>query len=132
LVHGTDIGYCRFGPDKGDFGLNDLHETIRGGERVLIRQARSEDVALYPDFLRDVSAEDLRLRFFGRINELSATAIDKLAKLDYRHEMAFIALDEDTGHMLGLVRLIDELDEKTEQFTILVRSRSRVTGSAGC
>jgi hypothetical protein len=30
----------------------------------------------------------------------------------YRHEMVFIALDEDTGHMLGLVRLIAELDEK--------------------
>jgi hypothetical protein len=31
---------------------------------------------------------------------------------NYRHEMVFIALDEDTGHMLGLVRLIAELDEK--------------------
>ena len=36
--------------------------------------------------------------------------------------MAFVALDEDTGQMLGLVRLIDELDETTAQFAILVRS----------
>jgi acetyltransferase len=88
-----------------------------------------QDVALYADFLLDVSAEDLRLRFFARIVELSAAEAHKLSHLDYSHEMAFIALDEDTGQMLGLVGLKDELDEKTAEFAILVRSRM---GSAGC
>jgi hypothetical protein len=95
-------------PDEDDFGSSELHKTIPGGERVLIRRMRPDDMALYRDFLRDVSAEDLRLRFFARIAELSAAEIEKLSHLDYRHEMAFIALDEDTGHMLGLVRLKDE------------------------
>jgi acetyltransferase len=108
--------------------LNELHETIRGGEHVLIRPVRPEDMALYPDFLRDVSAEDLRLRFFARIAELSAEEVDKLRHLDYRHEMAFVALDEDTGRMLGLVRLKDELDEQTAEFAILVRSRLKGHG----
>jgi len=108
--------------------LSQLHETIRGGERVLIRRVRPEDMALYPDFLADVSPEDLRLRFFARIAELSAAEVDKLAHLDYGHEMAFIALDEDTGRMLGLVRLKDELDEETAEFAILVRSRLKGHG----
>jgi RimJ/RimL family protein N-acetyltransferase len=115
-------------PDKGDIRLSELREIIRGGERVLIRRMRLEDMALYPDFLGDVSAEDLRLRFFARIAELSAAEIHMLTHLDYRHEMAFIALDEDTGHMLGLVRLKDELDEKTAEFAILVRSRLKGHG----
>jgi acetyltransferase len=115
-------------PEKDDFSLSELHETIRGGERVLIRRVRPEDMALYADFLSDVSAEDLRLRFFARIAELSAAEIDKLSHLDYSHEMAFIALDEDTGQMLGLVRLKDELDEKTAEFAILVRSRLKGHG----
>lgn len=115
-------------PDKGDIGLSEFHETLQGGEHVLIRRARPHDMALYPEFLGDVSAEDLRLRFFGHIRELSAAEIDKLGHLDYRHEMAFIALDENTGQMLGLVRLIDELDEKTAQFAILVRSRLKGHG----
>jgi acetyltransferase len=115
-------------PDKGDVGLNELHETIRGGEHVLMRRARPEDMALYPDFLREVSAEDLRLRFFARIAELTAEESNKLAHLDYRHEMAFVALDEETGQMLGLVRLKDELDEKTAEFAILVRSRLKGHG----
>jgi acetyltransferase len=114
--------------DNDDLASRQLHETARGGERVLIRPLRPEDMALYPDFLGEVSAEDLRLRFFARIAELSAAEIEKLAHLDYRHEMAFIALDEDTGRILGLVRLRDELDERTAEFAIMVRSRLKGHG----
>ena len=113
-------------PDKRD--PRELHETVRGGERVLIRRLQPEDMALYPDLLREVSAEDLRLRFFADVAELSAEERDKLSHLDYRHEMAFIALDEDIGRMLGLVRLKDELDEQTAEFAILVRSRLKGHG----
>src|SRR5262245_66400822 len=115
-------------PDHGDLGWSEMHQTVGGGERVLIRRARPDDVALYRDFLADVSAEDLRLRFFANVGELSAEEMDKLRHLDYRHEMAFIALDEDTGQMLGLVRLKDELDERTAEFAILVRSRLKGHG----
>jgi acetyltransferase len=114
--------------DKDDPGLSELHETSRGGEHVLIRRLQPEDIALYRDFLSDVSAEDLRLRFFGRVAELSAAEIDRLAHLDYRHETAFIALDEGTGRILGLVRLKDELDEMTAEFAIMVRSRLKAHG----
>ena len=78
--------------------------------------------------MRDVSAEDLRLRFFAHIAALTAAERDKLSHLDYSHEMAFIALDEGTGRMLGLVRLKDELDEQTAEFEILVRSRLKGHG----
>jgi len=115
-------------PDKNDLGLNEEHETARSGERILIRPVRPEDTALYADFLADVSAEDLRLRFFARVTELSADEIDWLSHFNAQHGMAFIALDEDTGRMLGLVRLKDELDEETAEFAILVRSRLKGHG----
>src|SRR5215470_17555686 len=108
--------------------MSELHQTTRGGERVLIRPAQPGDMALYADFLRDVTPEDLRLRFFAHVAELSAEEVEKLKHLDYRHEMAFVALDEATGRMLGLVRLKDELDEKTAEFAILVRSRLKGHG----
>src|SRR5262245_9536134 len=72
-----------------------------------------------------------RICDFGSLRTLPSSAprrIDKLAHLDYRHEMAFIALDEDTGEMLGLVRLKDELDERTAEFAIMVRSRLKGHG----
>jgi acetyltransferase len=115
-------------PDKGDIGLNERHQTTRGGERVLIRPVRPEDRALYPGFLADVSAEDLRLRFFARIAELTADEIEWLGRLNHPHETAFIALGEDSGLMLGLVRLKDELDEQTAEFAILVRSQLKGHG----
>jgi acetyltransferase len=67
---------------------------LGAGEHVLIRPVQPEDMALYPDFLRDVSPDDLRLRFFAiaRVAELSAAEIKKLGHLDYSQEMAFVAL----------------------------------------
>jgi len=114
-------------PDK-EIGSGERHEATRGGEHIVIRRAEPKDKALYSDFLRDVSAEDLRLRFFAQVRELSAAEGDRLSHLDYSHEMAFIAHDETTGEMLGLVRLRDELDEETAEFAILVRSRLKGHG----
>ena len=115
-------------PDKTGIDLTERHETTQSGERVLIRPVRPQDMALYPDFLADVSADDLRLRFFARTAELSAAESEKLAHLDFTHDMAFVALDEDTGRLLGLVRLKDELDEETAEFAVLVRSRLKGHG----
>jgi acetyltransferase len=114
-------------PQKSELGSSELHQTVRGGEHVLTRRARSEDVALYRDFLADVSAEDLRLRFFADIAELSAAEGEKLAHLD-RHNIVFVGIDEETGQMLGLVRLKEELDEETAEFAIMVRSRLKGHG----
>lgn len=95
---------------------------------MLIRPAQPADQGLYRDFLRAVSADDLRLRFFAHVADLSAEEIEKLAHLDPRHEMLFVAIDESTREMLGLVRLKDELDEQTSEFSILVRSRLKGHG----
>jgi acetyltransferase len=114
-------------PDK-EIGSGERHEATRGGEHIVIRRAELEDKVLYLDFLRNVSADDLRLRFFAHIRELTAAEADKLGHLDYSHEMVFVALDEQTGQMLGLVRLKDELDEQTAEFAILVRSRLKGHG----
>jgi acetyltransferase len=92
--------------------MSEQPDTIRGGERVLVRQARPEDAALYPDFLADVSAEDLRLRFFARIAELSAAESHKLAHLA---EFAVLVRSRLKGHGLGWLlmhRVIDYAENK--------------------
>src|SRR5260370_926571 len=114
-------------PDKNAVESSELHQRVGGRGGVLIRPARPEGGALYRDFLAAVSAEDLRLRFLADVAELSAAEIDKLSHLD-SHNIAFVGLDEDTGRMLGLVRLKEELDEETAEFAILVRSRLKGHG----
>ena len=71
--------------------LNEAHLTLRDGTPVLIRRLVAEDAALYPDFLSDVTAEDLRLRFFGPMREVSHELLDKLIHYDPAYAMAFIA-----------------------------------------
>ena len=47
------------GPDP-DIASNEPHLILRDGAPVLIRRLVAEDAALYPDFLSEVTAEDLR------------------------------------------------------------------------
>ena len=108
--------------------LNEQHSTLRDGTPVLIRQLVAEDAALYPDFLSGVTAEDLRLRFFGPMHEVSHELLDKLIHYDPACAMAFIALDEQTQKMLGVVRLHDNTSGETAEFAILVRSRLKDHG----
>jgi N-acetylglutamate synthase-like GNAT family acetyltransferase len=104
------------------------HIKLLNSERVLLRPLKAEDAALYPDFLKDVMVEDLRLRFFAAMREVSPEMIDKLVHYDPAHAMAFIAIEEQTGRMLGVVRLHDDTGGETAEFAILVRSRLKGRG----
>ncbi len=104
------------------------HVTLHAGEKVLIRQLVPEDVALYPDFLSEVTSDDLRLRFFAPMREVSPEMIDKLIHYDPAHAMAFIAIEETTAKMLGVVRLHDDPNDESAEFAILVRSRLKGHG----
>ena len=103
--------------------LNEPHLTLHDGTRVLIRRLVADDAALYPDFLSDVTAEDLRLRFFAPIREVSHELLDKLIHYDPARAIAFIAIDEQSQKMLGVVRLHDDSSGEAAEFAILVRSQ---------
>ena len=104
------------------------HITLLTGEKVLIRQLMPEDVVLYPDFLAEVTADDLRLRFFAPMRQVSPEMIDKLIHYDPAQAMAFIAIEEATAKMLGVVRLHDDPHGDAAEFAILVRSRLKGHG----
>jgi RimJ/RimL family protein N-acetyltransferase len=111
-----------------EFASHQAHLTLRDGKPVLIRRLVAEDAALYPDFLSNVTAEDLRLRFFGPMREVSHELLDKLIHYDPACAMAFIAVDEQSQKMLGVVRLHDDTSAETAEFAILVRSRLKDHG----
>jgi hypothetical protein len=56
-------------PDDAELGTREVHQTAIGGEHVLIRRARPEDVALYRDFLAGVSP---RISDFGFLRTLAS------------------------------------------------------------
>jgi len=98
------------------------HDVLPDGTLVLMRPLRPEDAALYPEFIAHLTAEDLRLRFFSAIKELSEERIAALTHLDYADAMAFIAIDERTGMMLGVVRLHLDTDRQGGEYAVIVRS----------
>jgi RimJ/RimL family protein N-acetyltransferase len=104
------------------------HITLHDGEKVLIRPLKPEDAALYPDFLREITADDLRLRFFVPMREVRHELIEKLTHYDPKHAMAFVAIAESTNRMLGVVRLHDDREGDGAEFAILVRSHLKGHG----
>jgi RimJ/RimL family protein N-acetyltransferase len=98
------------------------HDLLSDGTRVLVRPLRPEDAALYPVFIAHVTAQDARLRFFVTIRELSDARIAELTQLDYSRAMAFIAIDEASGTMLGVVRLHLDADARSGEYAVIVRS----------
>src|SRR4029077_8107240 len=77
---------------------------------------------LIHDFLRHVSSEDLRLRFFAPIKEFTHEFIARLTQLDYARAMAFVAFDEATNQMAGVVRIHSDSIFESGEYAILLRS----------
>jgi acetyltransferase len=98
------------------------HAELRDGTKILVRPVRPEDEALYPPFLAAVTQQDLRLRFFAPVKEFGHTFIARFTQIDYARAMAFIAIEEPSGNMLGVVRLHADANYERGEYAILVRS----------
>lgn len=98
------------------------HITLSDGRAIYVRPIRPEDESLYGPFLAKTTAEDLRLRLFGLVKEFSHAFLARFIRIDYARAMAFIALDELTGEMLGVARLHDDSDKVSAEYAIIVRS----------
>ena len=96
--------------------------TLRDGSAILVRPIRPEDEALYADFFSGVTDEDLRLRFFSPVRNLSHTFIARFTQIDYARAMAFIAIERSSGKALGVVRLHANATYDSGEYAILVRS----------
>ncbi len=107
---------------RPDPALSEHHDVLPDGTRVFVRPLRHEDAALYPDFIAAVSIVDSRLRFFAPIRELSEHRIEEFTHFDPERAMAFIAIDEAAGKMLGVVRLHLDDDRQGGEYAVIVRS----------
>src|ERR1700753_3284091 len=74
----------------------------RAGKVLGVRPIRPDDEPMLQAFSRRLTAEDMRLRFFGPLRELSHEMAARLTQIDYDREMAFLLLDGDD--LLGVGR----------------------------
>jgi acetyltransferase len=98
------------------------HLQVKDGWRVFVRPIRPEDEPLIHNLLRHVTSQDLRLRFFSPMKEFTHEFIARLTQLDYARAMAFVAFDEATSELVGVVRLHSDSIYENGEYAILLRS----------
>ena len=89
---------------------------------ILMRPILPEDETLYEAFLARVTPADMRLRFFAAHKGLSHKFLARLTQIDYAREIAFVALAEASGELLGVSRFAADPDYERAEYAVLVRS----------
>jgi acetyltransferase len=95
-------------------------EVVHGGEMLRLRPIRPDDEALLQAFARRLTPEDIRMRFFGLLRELSHEMAARLTQIDYDREMAFLLLDG--KELLGVGRLAADPGFEQAEFALIVAS----------
>jgi acetyltransferase len=84
-------------------------ETImlRNGLRASIRRVAPADAALMQQFVRELTPEARRNRFFGSITELSARQLDRMTRFEQPGELGLVATCESAAgeRIVGVAQL---------------------------
>jgi acetyltransferase len=102
-----------------------LEEQVRthDGLEVMLRPIRPEDEPALRAAFKKLSPEDVRLRFFTPIRELSHQFAARLTQIDYNREMALVATPPDRpDDLLGVVRITMDPDNRRGEYAVVVRS----------
>jgi acetyltransferase len=102
--------------------------TTADGTPLLLRPVRPEDEELLRQFFTRVSPDDLRLRFFAPVKDFGHAFIARLTQLDYARAMAFFAIDESSGELVGGVRIHADANYQAAEYAITVRSDQQGRG----
>jgi acetyltransferase len=95
------------------------------GGRVLVRAIKPEDGAQHVEFFGSLTPEDVRMRMFVHMRELSPGQLARMTQIDYDREMAFIATrdrPDGTPETLGVARIVFDPDNVQGEFAVTVRS----------
>lgn len=95
---------------------------LAGGSRVAVRPIRPEDEPALVAFLKKISKEDLRLRFFAPMKEFTHPFVARLTQIDYARAMAFVAVEPGSEEFLAVVRMHSDSAYESAEYAILVRS----------
>ena len=88
---------------------------------VSLRPIKPEDEERFNVFMKSLSIETMRFRFFNIIKEMSHDTLTRYCNLDYDREIAVVAeLQESNKPIIGAVRLIIEPGGKSGEFAVLV------------
>ena len=107
---------------------------LKDGSEVMLRPIRPEDEPMELDFIKGLSIETSRYRFFQIIKDLPHDALVRFCNIDYDREMAFIAetIDSDSNRArkieIGVSRLILDPNKKHGEFAVVIADKYQGKG----
>jgi acetyltransferase len=115
-------GRVRLSAENGPMPAENLESTgtTRDGTPIALRPIGPEDEPVLQDLFAHMSREDVRLRFFAPLPELSHTLAARLSHLDFGREMALVAQHD--GMTLGIARYSADPHRLSAEFAVAVRS----------
>ncbi|MGA7324994.1 MAG: bifunctional acetate--CoA ligase family protein/GNAT family N-acetyltransferase [Rhodomicrobium sp.] len=103
----------------------ETRQKLPDGSEIFMRPIRPDDERFYAEFMRHMTPEDIRLRMFMPVKELSHEFLARMTQIDYAREMAFIALRpaaSGSEEMLGVARFFADPDFEKAEYAVIVRS----------
>jgi len=104
---------------------------LTDGAGVVIRAIRSDDAPLLQAFVRRLSAQSRRFRFFAALNELPASQLEQFVNVDRHRSMAWVALageQPDGATIIAEARCVLDADAGNAEFAIAVADEFRRRG----
>ena len=104
--------------------------TLADGQEIFLRPLRPDDAPRLREGFKRLAPEDVRMRFFAHMQEMSPALAARLTQLDYNREMAlaaFPAAGEDRAG-LGVARLAADPDNQSAEFAIALRADAKGRG----
>jgi GNAT superfamily N-acetyltransferase len=97
-------------------------ELLRDHSQVLIRPLRKEDGEAERIFIESLSPQARRYRFLGEIVHPSRQLVEQLTKLDYRRDLAFVAVvpDGSADKFVGISRYSSNAEGTDCEFAVSV------------
>ena len=96
--------------------------SMKDGTPVVIRPIRPEDEPKMGELFTTFSETTIRNRFFGLIKQLTHEQMTRFCHIDYDREIALVVLPRagESNRILGVGRLITELDWQSAEFAVVV------------
>ena len=95
---------------------------LKKGKSVVLRPIKPEDEPMEAKMFTTFSKETQKHRFFGPIKNITHELLIRYTQIDYDREIAIIAelSEKAKKRMIGVVRLISDLENTTAEFAIVV------------
>jgi acetyltransferase len=96
--------------------------TLRDGTPVEVRPIEPTDAPRLQEMIRRTDPNDIRMRFLHMMKELPDKLAARLSQIDYAREMAFVAVGEADGGIVGVSRLVGDANNERAEYAVMVRS----------